>query len=173
MGLFDFIGNAGEKLFSGDRIDEGAVQKHLLSLGLKIKALSVVAFQEDKKIALIGKVESLGDKEKLIVAAGNVDGVEQVDDRLRVEPTAAEAPEAAAPADPPPADDVENAPEPPEEETPSSQFYTVESGDTLGAISKRFYGSAGKYMKIFEANQPMLKDPNKIYPGQVLLIPED
>jgi nucleoid-associated protein YgaU len=73
----------------------------------------------------------------------------------------------------PPADDVDNAPEPPEEETPSSQFYTVESGDTLGAIAKQFYGNAGKYMVIFEANRPMLEDPNKIYPGQVLRIPQE
>jgi nucleoid-associated protein YgaU len=49
---------------------------------------------------------------------------------------------------------------------------TVESGDTLSAISKRVYGDANKYQKIFDANKPMLKDVNKIYPGQVLRIPE-
>ncbi len=173
MGLFDFVGSAGKKLFGGGKIDENAVREHLLTLGLKVKALSVIAFQDEKKVALVGKVESVADKEKLIVAAGNVSGVEQVDDRLRVEAPVADAPEAAAPAATPPADDVDNAPEPPEEETPNSQFYTVESGDTLGAIAKRFYGSAGKYMVIFEANRPMLEDPNKIYPGQVLRIPED
>jgi len=48
----------------------------------------------------------------------------------------------------------------------------VEKGDTLSAISKRVYGDANKYQKIFEANKPMLSDPNKIYPGQVLRIPE-
>jgi nucleoid-associated protein YgaU len=170
MGLFDFVGNAGKKLFGGGRIDENAVREHLMTLGLKIKALSVIAFQDEKKVALVGKVGSIEDKEKLIVAAGNIDGVEQVDDRLRIE---AAAHEEAAPAEPPPADDVDNAPEPPEDETPSSQFYTVESGDTLGAIAKRFYGNAGKYMIIFEANRPMLEDPNKIYPGQVLRIPQE
>jgi len=170
MGLFDFVGNAGKKLFGGGRIDENAVREHLLTLGLKIKALSVIAFQDEKKVALVGKVSSVEDKEKLIVAAGNIDGVEQVDDRLRVETA---APEQDAPAEPPPADDVDNAAEPPEDETPSSQFYTVESGDTLGAIAKRFYGNAGKYMVIFEANRPMLEDPNKIYPGQVLRIPQE
>ena len=49
--------------------------------------------------------------------------------------------------------------------------YTVVKGDTLSAISKRQYGDANKYMRIFEANKPMLSDPNKIYPGQVLRIP--
>ncbi len=170
MGLFDFVGNAGKKLFGGGRIDEKAVQDHLLTLGLKVKALSVIAFQDEKKVALVGRVGSIEDKEKLIVAAGNISGVEQVDDRLRVE---APAIDDRVSATPPPADDVENAPEPPEDETPSSQFYTVESGDTLGAIAKRFYGSAGKYMIIFEANRPMLEDPNKIYPGQVLRIPQE
>jgi nucleoid-associated protein YgaU len=50
-------------------------------------------------------------------------------------------------------------------------FYTVKSGDTLGKIAQEQYGSASKYTVIFEANQPMLKDPDKIYPGQSLRIP--
>jgi nucleoid-associated protein YgaU len=50
-------------------------------------------------------------------------------------------------------------------------FYPVEKGETLSAIAKRLYGDPNKYMKIFEANKPMLKDPDKIYPGQVLRIP--
>jgi nucleoid-associated protein YgaU len=49
--------------------------------------------------------------------------------------------------------------------------YTVQKGDTLSKISKQFYGDANKYMKIFDANKPMLSDPNKIYPGQNLRIP--
>ena len=52
-----------------------------------------------------------------------------------------------------------------------SRLYTVKSGDTLGKIAKEHYGKAGDYMKIFEANKPMLSDPDKIYPGQVLRIP--
>ncbi len=54
---------------------------------------------------------------------------------------------------------------------PEAKMHTVVSGDTLSKISKQFYGDPMKYMKIFEANKPMLKDPNKIYPGQVLRIP--
>ncbi|PLN31120.1 peptidoglycan-binding protein LysM, partial [Klebsiella pneumoniae] len=44
-------------------------------------------------------------------------------------------------------------------------------GDTLSAISKAMYGSANEYQRIFEANKPMLTHPDKIYPGQVLIIP--
>lgn len=173
MGLFDFVGNAGKKLFGSEKIDEREVRKHLLSLGLGIKSLSVIATQEERKVALIGKVESLADKEKLILAAGNISGVEQVDDRMLIQPTEPEAPQTPPAPEPPPADEIENAPEPPEEDAPKSQFYTVESGDTLGAIARRFYGNAGKYMVIFEANRPMLEDPDRIYPGQVLRIPEE
>ena len=54
----------------------------------------------------------------------------------------------------------------------SSRTYTVQSGDTLSKISKQFYGSANEYMKIFEANRDKLDDPNKIQPGQQLVIPE-
>jgi len=54
---------------------------------------------------------------------------------------------------------------------PQAVFYTVQSGDTLSKIAKEQYGNAMKYPVIFEANKPMLKDPDKIYPGQVLRIP--
>ena len=54
----------------------------------------------------------------------------------------------------------------------SSRTYTVKSGDSLSKISKEFYGEAGQYMRIFEANRDQLSDPNKIQPGQELVIPE-
>ncbi|SFD28700.1 peptidoglycan-binding protein LysM [Tropicimonas isoalkanivorans] len=50
-------------------------------------------------------------------------------------------------------------------------LHTVESGDTLWAIAEKTLGSGSRYMEIFEANKPMLSDPDKIYPGQVLRIP--
>ena len=54
---------------------------------------------------------------------------------------------------------------------PVSTYYVVKSGDTLSGIAKEAYGNANAYMKIFDANKPMLSDPNKIYPGQTLRIP--
>jgi nucleoid-associated protein YgaU len=78
-----------------------------------------------------------------VLACGNVAGVEKVNDELTVAQGAAETP----------------------------RFYTVKSGDTLSKIAKEMYGNANDYMKIFEANKPMLKDPDKIYPGQTLRVP--
>lgn len=98
---------------------------------------------EDGKVTAAGRAASQEAKEKIAVALGNVEGVEVVD--MAVETPAAE---------------------------PESRFYTVQSGDTLSAIAQREYGNGGEYMKIFEANRPMLSDPDKIYPGQVLRIPE-
>lgn len=52
-----------------------------------------------------------------------------------------------------------------------AQTYSVKSGDTLSKIAKQFYGDAGQYMKIFEANKDKLKDPDQIQVGQELKIP--
>jgi LysM repeat protein len=53
-----------------------------------------------------------------------------------------------------------------------SRTYTVQAGDSLSKISRQFYGNANEYMKIFEANRDRLDDPNRIQPGQQLVIPE-
>ena len=50
--------------------------------------------------------------------------------------------------------------------------YTVKAGDTLSKISQQFYGDANQYTKIFNANRSVLSDPNRISPGQQLIIPE-
>lgn len=183
MGLFSFVADAGEKLFGGNEIDERKVLDHILALGLNIKPLAVVAHQKEKMVSLIGYAKTLADKEKAIVAAGNISGVEKVDDRIRIgeppgaaAPTAAAAPSVAAPettAHPasPSRSALESAPEPEPAEAPTAKFYTVAKGDTLSRIAKEYYGDANKYNVIFEANKPMLKHPDKIYPGQVLRIP--
>ena len=54
----------------------------------------------------------------------------------------------------------------------SERRYTVKPGDSLSKISKQFYGNANEYRKIFDANRGVLSDPNKIQPGQELVIPE-
>jgi nucleoid-associated protein YgaU len=54
----------------------------------------------------------------------------------------------------------------------SVRRYTVQAGDTLSKISRQFYGDTGQYNKIFQANRDKLDDPNKIQPGQELVIPE-
>lgn len=53
----------------------------------------------------------------------------------------------------------------------AERTYVVVSGDSLSKIAKREYGNANDWPRIFEANKDILKDPNKIYPGQKLKIP--
>jgi nucleoid-associated protein YgaU len=71
------------------------------------------------------------------------------------------------------------APEPPvavlesaEEDGDGVRTYTVVSGDTLWKIAERMYGNGSHYMKIFEANTDVLEHPDRIFPGQKLVIPE-
>jgi len=147
MGIFDFLKDVGEKLTGREdtkEVDgaamETAIARHVTELGLEPEAFRVS--YADGTATLHGTVATQAAKERIILAAGNVNGVSRIDDRLMVK----------APA-------------------PEATFYTVKSGDTLSKIARQHYGDAGRYPEIFEANKPMLKDPDKIYPGQVLRIP--
>jgi nucleoid-associated protein YgaU len=157
MGLFDFVKDAGERLFgttpdAPEIVDDSAAREaanqaaavalatQIRHLGFRVDGLQVAY---NGGIATVeGTVASQREREIVVLTAGNTRGVAQVDDRLIVE-----------------------VPE------PEATFYTVVSGDTLSGISKAHYGNAMKYMTIFEANTPMLENPDKIYPGQVLRIP--
>lgn len=150
MGLFSFIKEKGAKIFGKKEQDAPVEEKKTLQaqalldyvkqLGLAYNKLKLSVTEDDVKVE--GEVASQEDAEKIILAIGNVEGVDQVDNLMTV----------AAPA-------------------PQAKFYTVQSGDTLSKISKDFYTDANKYNVIFEANKPMLTHPDKIYPGQVLRIP--
>lgn len=148
MGLFSFLKNAGKKV----KIDESeaaeerdrVLERKLVDVFYQYK-LPVDDFSVDvdgEKAIVYGTADSQADKEKAILTIGNVHGIASVDDRISVV-----------------------TPE------PQATFYTVESGDSLSKIAKAHYGDPMKYMAIFQANQPLLDDPNKIYPGQVLRIP--
>ncbi|WP_087501929.1 peptidoglycan-binding protein LysM [Pseudomonas sp. SID14000] len=146
MSLFSFVKEAGEKLIDlltpGNANAEEQLKKHVESVGLGNP--NITATVEGDTITLKGEVASQEEKEKIILAAGNIAGVATVDDQITVTGPVAQA----------------------------ARFVTVAKGDTLSAISKQVYGDPNKYQKIFEANKPMLKHPDKIYPGQVLRIPE-
>lgn len=146
MSLFSFVKEAGEKLIDlltpGNANAEEQLKKHVESVGLGNP--NITATVEGDTIVLKGEVASQEEKEKIILAAGNVAGVASVDDQITVTGPVAQA----------------------------ARFVTVGKGDTLSAISKKVYGDPNKYQKIFEANKPMLKHPDKIYPGQVLRIPD-
>ena len=153
MGLLDFVKGAGAKLTGKEAAGERAAAEAFEELrkgntlmqhvlAMGLKAEGLKITYDDGVATVRGTCPSQGEKEKIVLTVGNVAGVSQVDDRLVVE-----------------------KPE------PEAVFYTVVSGDTLSKIAKVQYGDAGKYPAIFEANKPMLTDPNKIYVGQVLRIP--
>jgi len=158
MGLFSFIKNAGAKVFGIGKTDEEeaaeaaakelkleqiAAQKLEETINdLQLKVEGLNVFIDDETATVTGAAYDQATKEKVVLVVGNSNGIAFVDDQMTVE-----------------------NPE------PEAQFHTVESGDTLGKIAKTYYGNAMKYPVIFEANKPMLKDPDKIYPGQVLRIP--
>jgi nucleoid-associated protein YgaU len=149
MGLISFIKNAGDKLFKSEekREQEKAVliTAHINKFGFDTSDIQVKV--DADKVTLMGSIDTIENKNRVIVTAGNIDGIASVEDWLVVK-----HPPVAAP--------------PPQEK----QFYTVKKGDYLSKIAKEVYGNANKYNVIFEANKPMLKDPNLIYPGQVLVI---
>jgi len=160
MGLLSFVREAGEKLFGRKEVEAAAAESaqdkladlnqkaaaaivaYIDKQGLDTRALQVSFDGASSTVTVAGTVADQATREKVLLCCGNVEGVDKVDDQLTV-----------------------TNPEPP------ATFHTVVRGDTLSAIAKACYGNANAYMKIFEANKPMLSDPNKIYPGQVLRIP--
>ncbi|WP_341646775.1 peptidoglycan-binding protein LysM [Thauera sp. SDU_THAU2] len=157
MGLFDFVKEAGEKLFGSGEAKAAAaapdaaaanakaasaIHNYISSLQLAPADLAVEFDGAASVVTVSGTAPDQATREKILLAAGNVAGVSKVEDRMSVARSEAEA-----------------------------QFHTVVRGDTLSAIAKKFYGDANKYPVIFEANKPMLSHPDKIYPGQVLRIP--
>ncbi|WP_277053347.1 peptidoglycan-binding protein LysM [Zestomonas thermotolerans] len=145
MSIFAFVKEAGEKLWDTLTGNEAraaeTLKEHVAKVGLGNPDIQLTV--EGDKVIAAGEVASQEEKEKILLALGNVAGVGEVEDRITV----------SAPA-------------------PQARFVTVKKGDTLSAIAKAEYGNANLYMKIFEANKPLLSHPDKIYPGQVLRIPE-
>jgi nucleoid-associated protein YgaU len=143
MGMFDFLKDVGASLFGKGKKESEEIEKLLKAdLGDKIENLKVEF--DDGVVTLTGSCDTHATKEKAVLLAGNVKGVASVNDENLLSPD-------------------------PEEET---EFYTVERGDSLSKIAKRYYGNAMKYPVIFDANREVIKDPDLIYPGQVLRIPK-
>ena len=151
MGLISFIKTAGEKIFgkSEEKKEQekaALVAAHIKKFGFDTSDIQVKV--DNEKVILKGSIDTIENKNKIIVTAGNIEGISSVEDKIVVK-----NPPVVAPPE------------------PEKQFYTVKKGDYLSKIAKEVYGNANKYNIIFEANKPMLKDPNLIYPGQVLVIP--
>ncbi|MBB3763333.1 peptidoglycan-binding protein LysM [Sphingomicrobium lutaoense] len=145
MGIFDmFKKDKGKELFD----EQTPAEKKAEALRKEIEKAGIggdiKVRVEGNRVKISGKVPDQASKEKLMVITGNTKHIDSVDD-----------------------DDLQGGDGSP------GRFHTVESGDTLSAIAKKYYGNANDYMRIFEANRPMLSDPDKIYPGQVLRIPTE
>lgn len=168
MGMFDFVKSVGKKLGFGDD-EEAAPEADALKKELDSHKLGTdkvgVAVNGDT-VVLKGVVADQSAFEKTVIAVGNTLGVSKVNaDELKVV-----APDSGLKLDTTDLTELVKA------ATPAAQptFYTVKKGDNLSKIAERQYGKgkASKYTLIFEANKPMLKHPDKIYPGQVLRIPD-
>ena len=178
MGVFDFIKDAGEKIFKpGEAKREAVIKDHLGSYGADYANVDVEV--DGNTATLTGSVGSQAAREKAVLIAGNIDGIEKVDDRLTVTASSS-APDFSNVSGGVATTEASTAPGVVSTHGHASQggetastFYTVQKGDTLSKIAKEHYGNANKYQQIFEANEPMLKHPDKIYPGQVLRIPAD
>lgn len=146
MGILDFVKDAGEKLaeMGEDAALAKKIQEKIGAHGVKVKDLQVAVVKD--QVILKGIPASDEDKEKAMLIAGNVKGIFRVTDEMNVMAMKGK------PA--------------------KTRFHTVAKGETLSAISKQFYGDSTQFNKIYEANRPMLNHPDKIYPGQVLRIPE-
>ena len=155
MGLWDFVKSAGRLLGGGHA--EAAVQDESKPAPAEPPTADQIKSElqrlglggdvqvdvEGDTVRLRGNAADAEAHEKLVLAAGNVAGVAKVQDELATASGSSAQP----------------------------TFHTVVKGDTLSAIAQKYLGNASKYPAIFEANRPMLTDPNKIYPGQVLRIP--
>jgi nucleoid-associated protein YgaU len=142
MGLFSFLKDIGTELFKGGNEAEEVKLMLEKELGGSLQELEV-AF-DDGTVALSGSCNSQATREKAVLLAGNVKGVENVNDENLTVP-ASEA---------------------------HAEFYVIQKGDTLSKIAKSYYGDAMKYPVIFEANLEVIKDADLIYPGQTIRIPK-
>ncbi|MEP2935554.1 MAG: peptidoglycan-binding protein LysM [Gilvibacter sp.] len=159
MGLFTFIKSAGAAIFgkgkpskeeaaaveAKEEAKERLAERHLHGLirELGFEIEHLTLKIEDDMAMVGGEAANQETKEKIVLLIGNSEGIASVQDNMTVEV-----------------------------QEPEATFHTVVSGDTLSKIAKQVYGNAMKYPVIFEANKPMLTDPDKIYPGQVLRIPK-
>lgn len=146
MGLFDFFKrDKGKEIFQENADAQQraeAIKREIQRLGLPGNINVQV---EGSRVRVTGDVPDEATRQKLAMIVGNVKYIEAVDDTglTGVQPQAQQP-----------------------------KVHEVQSGDTLSAIAKKHYGDANAYNRIFEANRPMLKDADDIYPGQVLVIPE-
>ena len=145
MGLISFIKGVGAKLHGASEDKPAApevLKQEIAKQGLPADKVAVAVSGDT--VTLTGKASTTEEAEKISLAVGNTLGVSKVANDIVVEKPSTVA-----------------------------KMYTVQKGDNLSKIAEAQYGKgkANEYHRIFEANKPMLKSPDLIYPGQVLRIP--
>jgi len=151
MGFFDFISDAGKKLL-GKGDDAEAIKEEIESSFEELPVDGLVVEVNEETVILAGVAKDYATREKAILIAGNVEGISQVNaDQLVT---------------------MEQIAQTNTREIPEEIFYTIAKGDTLWAISEKFYDDGSKYPHIVEANLEVIKDADLIYPGQAIRIPE-
>ncbi|MBX2868936.1 MAG: peptidoglycan-binding protein LysM [Acidiferrobacterales bacterium] len=145
MGLLDFASDIGKKLFGGDDEEEAGakIQEHIEEDNPGVEGLKVEVADGVAKVS--GKAKDQSAYEKAILMAGNVLGIKEVK-----------------------ADELES---PPAEQ--KVEYYEIQKGDTLWAISSKYLGNGARYTEIVDANLEVIKNADLIYPGQKIRIPLD
>ncbi len=144
MGFFDFVKDAGKRLLGrGD--DNEAIKNEIASNSATMPIEDLEVRVEGETVRLSGKARNSEDVAKAALIAGNIEGVSKVvTDELETE------------EEPQPLQDL---------------YYEVQKGDTLWKIAEIYYKDGSRYKEIFEANREVIKHPDKIYPGQMIRIP--
>lgn len=143
MGLLSFAKGIGKKLFNNEAEAAENITSYIEEDNPGVDNLQVTV--KDGVASISGEAKSAEALEKAVLMAGNVKGVSEVRSDDVTSPAATE----------------------------KIEYYEIVSGDTLSAVAQKYYGKASAYMRIFEANREVIKDPDKIYPGQKIRIPLD
>jgi nucleoid-associated protein YgaU len=146
MGLFDFARDIGKKLFGKEEEAPSAIKQHIEEDNPGISDLQVQV--KDGVATLSGTAKSAEALEKAVLMAGNALGIQEV----KAEGvTVADGSRVGA----------------------DDEFYVIVKGDTLWKIAEKAYGNGAKYTKIVEVNREVIKDADKIFPGQKIRIPKN
>ncbi|KAE9532261.1 peptidoglycan-binding protein LysM [Ursidibacter arcticus] len=145
MGLFDFVSDIGKKLFNKEEDASKAVTEHLVEDNPGVEDVQVTVENGTAKIS--GVASSAAAIEKAVLMAGNIAGITNVNiDEVR----------------------IANG----EQVANDDEFYVIQKGDTLWKIAEKAYGNGAKYTAIVDANKEVIKDADKIFPGQKIRIPK-
>jgi nucleoid-associated protein YgaU len=164
MGLFDFAKNLGNNIFGDDDDVDTASQKlqaHVEEDNPGIDDLQISV--EDGVATISGEAESSSAYEKAVLMAGNALGVETVQageltvaDQIPIE-----------------GEDIVEYTGETIDQAAGVSYYEIQKGDNLWKIAAKFYGDGTQHTKLFEENREVIKDPDKIFPGQKIRIPMD